>query len=65
MASHVVVLDTTARRATIKTTPDKPLIDVLEEACSKLGRDASRYGFKYAVAPSLKDSLANKLMENE
>ncbi|GCB23905.1 tether containing UBX domain for GLUT4 [Aspergillus awamori] len=47
MSSHVVVLDATARRATIKTTPGKHLTDVLHEACTKLGVDASQYGLKY------------------
>ncbi|KAE8373464.1 GLUT4 regulating protein TUG-domain-containing protein [Aspergillus bertholletiae] len=47
MSAHVVVLDSTARRATIKTTPGKYLTDVLQEACVKLGADASQYGLKY------------------
>lgn len=47
MSSHVVVIDSTARRATIKTNPSKPLADVLQEACSKLGLDASQYGLKH------------------
>ncbi|EAW10209.1 putative UBX domain protein [Aspergillus clavatus NRRL 1] len=47
MSSHVVVLDSTARRATIKTTPGKYLADILQEACAKLGLDASQYGLKY------------------
>lgn len=46
MASHVVVIDTTARRTTIKTTPNKPLSEVLEEACNKLGVNAAQYGLK-------------------
>lgn len=46
MASHVVVLDSSARRAVIKTTPAKHLADVLQEACTKLGLDASRHGLK-------------------
>ena len=49
MASHVVVLDSSARRAVIKTTPAKHLADVLQEACIKLGLDASRHGLKYGV----------------
>lgn len=48
MASHVVVIDSSARRTVIKTTPGKPLSDVLQEACVKLGLDASCHGFKYA-----------------
>ncbi|KAI9368065.1 GLUT4 regulating protein TUG-domain-containing protein [Aspergillus egyptiacus] len=47
MSSHVVVLDSTARRATIKTTPGKYLADILQEACTKLGLNASQYGLKY------------------
>ncbi|KIV78158.1 hypothetical protein PV11_09904 [Exophiala sideris] len=47
MASHVVVIDTTARRTTIKTTPNKPLSEVLEEACGKLGVNAAQYGLKH------------------
>ena len=46
MASHVVVLDSTARRAVIKTTPTKHLSDVLQEACKKLGLDPSKHGLK-------------------
>ncbi|KAL9099946.1 MAG: hypothetical protein Q9163_004628 [Psora crenata] len=47
MASHVVVLDSSARRATVKTTPDKHLTDILHEACQKLGRNADSYGLKH------------------
>ncbi|PLB34432.1 putative UBX domain protein [Aspergillus candidus] len=47
MSSHVVVLDSTARRATIKTTPGKHLTDILQEACTKLEVDASQHGLKY------------------
>ncbi|OKL62257.1 hypothetical protein UA08_02810 [Talaromyces atroroseus] len=47
MSSHVVVIDSTARRAVIKTNPSKPLADVLQEACSKLGLNASQYGLKH------------------
>ncbi|EED15276.1 UBX domain protein, putative [Talaromyces stipitatus ATCC 10500] len=47
MSSHVVVIDSTARRATIKTAPSKPLADVLQEACTKLGLNASQYGLKH------------------
>ncbi|KAI9724393.1 MAG: hypothetical protein M1812_000461 [Candelaria pacifica] len=46
MSSHVVVIDSTARRAVIKTTPAKYLVDVLQEACTKLGLDANQYGLK-------------------
>ncbi|KAJ5176238.1 uncharacterized protein N7482_002115 [Penicillium canariense] len=47
MSAHVVVIDATARRATVKTTPGKHLTDVLEEACSKLGYNSSQYGLKH------------------
>ncbi|KAL1958771.1 hypothetical protein VTO42DRAFT_3890 [Malbranchea cinnamomea] len=47
MASHVVVLDSTARRAQVKVTPSKHLSEVLGEACSKLGLDPTQYGMKY------------------
>lgn len=46
MAAHVIVIDSTARSAKIKTVPGKHLTDILEEACTKLGRDASRYELK-------------------
>lgn len=46
MAAHVMVIDSTARSAKIKTVPGKHLTDILEEACTKLGRDASRYELK-------------------
>ncbi|CAD6575568.1 MAG: hypothetical protein ASARMPREDX12_008512 [Alectoria sarmentosa] len=46
MASHVVVLDSSARRAIIRTAPAKHLADVLQEACTKFGLDASRHGLK-------------------
>lgn len=45
-SSHVVVIDTTARRAVVKVTPAKHLSDVLQEACKKLGFDATQYGLK-------------------
>ncbi|KAL2366791.1 hypothetical protein RJZ56_000376 [Blastomyces dermatitidis] len=47
MASHVVVIDSAARRATVKVTPTKHLTEVLSEACSKLGFDARQYGLKH------------------
>ncbi|KAJ5907746.1 hypothetical protein N7495_000428 [Penicillium taxi] len=47
MSAHVVVLDATARRATIKTTPAKYLTDILQEACSKLGYNSNQYGLKH------------------
>ncbi|KAI9808297.1 MAG: hypothetical protein M1825_004754 [Sarcosagium campestre] len=46
MASHVVVLDSTARRAVVKVTSNTYLSDVLQEACKKLSCNASYYGLK-------------------
>ena len=46
MASHVVVIDTSFRRAQIKVTPGKYVSDILEEACTKFGLKASNYGLK-------------------
>lgn len=46
MASHVVVIDSTAHRITVKTAPGKYLSDVLDEACGKLGLNPSLYGLK-------------------
>ncbi|KAL4781209.1 GLUT4 regulating protein TUG-domain-containing protein [Aspergillus varians] len=60
MSSHVVVLDSTARRATIKTTPGKYLTDVLQESCRKLGLNASQYGLKHK-SKQLDLSLAFRL----
>ncbi|KAG8525447.1 uncharacterized protein KY384_009091 [Bacidia gigantensis] len=47
MTSNIVVVDTSARRAIIKTTPDKYLIDILREACKKFGRDADSYELRH------------------
>ena len=52
MSAHVVVLDSQLRRATVKTTPNKPLSDVLSEACEKLSLDVSSYGLKYVRYPA-------------
>ena len=46
MSSHLVVLDSSARRAVVKTNPGKHLADVLHEACKKFGVDPSHYGLK-------------------
>lgn len=46
MASFVFVLDSSARRAKIKTTPGKSLSEVLQEACGELRYDASGHGLK-------------------
>ncbi|KAF2099093.1 UBX domain protein [Rhizodiscina lignyota] len=47
MASHVVIIDSSFRRATVKTTPGKHLNDILEEGCKKLGLRPEQYGLKY------------------
>lgn len=47
MASNVVVIDSSARRATVKTTPGTYLSDVLQEACRKLGYKAENFGLKH------------------
>ncbi|KAI4195543.1 MAG: hypothetical protein LQ348_002439 [Seirophora lacunosa] len=46
MTSTLVVIDSSARRTTIRTTPSKVLSDVLQEACGKLGVDSTQYGLK-------------------
>ncbi|KAL9060330.1 MAG: hypothetical protein Q9162_000734 [Coniocarpon cinnabarinum] len=51
MASHLVVIDASARRHTIKTTPGKYLNDVLQEACGKFGVDPNLYGLKHNDKP--------------
>jgi len=43
MASHVFVVDSSARRHQIKTTPGKSLRDILEEACEKFGKDPDQF----------------------
>ncbi|KAK4693294.1 tether containing UBX domain for GLUT4, partial [Lecanoromycetidae sp. Uapishka_2] len=53
MASHVVVLDSSARRAVIKTAPNKHLSDVLQEACEKFKIDPSRHGLKNSAGKTL------------
>ena len=53
MASNVVVLDSSARRAVVKTTPTTHLSDVLQEACLKLRLDPSRYGLKNSAGRTL------------
>jgi tether containing UBX domain for GLUT4 len=45
-SAHVVVIDTSFRRVTIKVTPGKYMTDVLDEACTKFGIKASNYGLK-------------------
>ncbi|KAI9800561.1 MAG: hypothetical protein M1833_003219 [Piccolia ochrophora] len=46
MSSHVVVIDSTARRAVVKVTPSTYLSDVLQQACKKLSLNPSQYGLK-------------------
>jgi tether containing UBX domain for GLUT4 len=46
MASHVTVIATDLRRATVKVSPGTYLIDVLEEACRKLNLNSDRYLLK-------------------
>ena len=60
MASHVTVIDTSARRAVVKTTPGKYLSDVLQEACTRLGLNASQYGLKCVFVRFL--SLSNSVI---
>ncbi|RMZ80669.1 hypothetical protein DV738_g2672, partial [Chaetothyriales sp. CBS 135597] len=45
--AHVVVIDASARRVTIKTTPNKHLSDILDEACTRFGLKSSNYGLKH------------------
>ncbi|KAK7727707.1 hypothetical protein SLS57_002749 [Botryosphaeria dothidea] len=47
MASHVVVVDTSARTARIKTTPGKHLTEVLSEACAKFNLNPDNYTLKF------------------
>ncbi|KAI9663515.1 MAG: hypothetical protein M1831_002524 [Alyxoria varia] len=62
MASHVVVIDSSFRRHTIKTNPTTYMSDVLQQACSKLGLSADKYTLKNNDKPvdlSLPIRLAN------
>ncbi|PVH67818.1 UBX domain-containing protein [Cadophora sp. DSE1049] len=56
MASNVVVLDSSFRRAVIKVNPGTYMTDVLEQACKKLNLKASNYA-------SNKPRHNNKLVE--
>ncbi|EGX90545.1 UBX domain protein, putative [Cordyceps militaris CM01] len=47
MASHVVVIGSDLRRATIKVTPGTYLIDILQEACKKLNISSDKYILKH------------------
>lgn len=57
-----MVIDPTARRAVVKTTPAKPMTDVLQEACAKLGYDPSQHGLKYD--PGTPNSLLKIVLSN-
>ncbi|KAI9668244.1 MAG: hypothetical protein M1821_001064 [Bathelium mastoideum] len=46
MASHVFVIDSSARRTQIKTSPGTYLREVLEQACKSKGFDADQYELK-------------------
>ncbi|KAI9734099.1 MAG: Tether containing UBX domain for GLUT4 [Claussenomyces sp. TS43310] len=48
MASHVVVIDTTLRRTTVKVSPGTYISDVLHEACRKLNLKSDNYGLKHS-----------------
>lgn len=43
MSSHVVVIATDLRRATVKVSPGTYLVDVLQEACQKLNLASDRH----------------------
>lgn len=49
MASHVIVVHTTARTAKINTTPGKHLSDIRDEACQKFNVNPDQYTLKYAI----------------
>lgn len=51
MASNVVVIDTSFRRATIKVTQGTYLTDILEEACLKFNVQSKHYDLKYKTKP--------------
>lgn len=51
MASHVYVVDSSARRHQVKTTPATYLRDVLEEACQKLKKDPNQYCLQDSSRP--------------
>lgn len=45
--SHVVVIGTDLRRATVKVSPGTYMTDVLQEACKKLNVSSDKYLLKY------------------
>lgn len=51
MASNVVVVDTAARRVTIKVNPQTQLTDVLKQACEKWRLQSELYTLKYNKKP--------------
>jgi tether containing UBX domain for GLUT4 len=57
MSSHVVVLDTSLRRATVKVNPGTYMTEILEEACKKWGLKSSNYGLKYDLSPAIGSCL--------
>lgn len=52
MASHVYVVDASARRTMIKTQPNTHLRTVLDEACDKMKLDPEHYTLKYVLLAS-------------
>ena len=52
MASHVVIIDSSLRRANVKCTPNTFLSDVLAEACQKLKLPPEQYSLR-SVSPIL------------
>ncbi|KAJ9626348.1 hypothetical protein H2203_003980 [Taxawa tesnikishii (nom. ined.)] len=61
MASFVYVVDSTARRTQIKTTPGTYLRQVLEEACTKLKLNPEQYTLKNSANKQLDLSLTIRL----
>lgn len=49
MASHVTVIGSDLRRATVKVNPGTYMTDVLQEACKKLGLSSDKYLLKYTT----------------
>lgn len=49
--SQVIVIDSAFRRHVIKTTPEKRLNDILNEACTKFGVNPDIYVLKYEATP--------------
>ncbi|KAF8422848.1 GLUT4 regulating protein TUG-domain-containing protein [Tirmania nivea] len=47
MSSHVVVIDKTARRFTIKVSPETVLNEVFQQACKKAAVDPSLHGLRH------------------